>query len=69
MGDYTTKEDEEFKKLGDAAVKAERKMIMIFEDADGNWRGGMTKFGKIVYAREVGPETVLQALLTHDGQK
>lgn len=41
--------------------------ISIVKQVDGNWIGWTQKNGKVVQAREVGPETVLQKLLTHDG--
>ncbi len=41
--------------------------ISIIKQPDGNYIGEMAKFGRVIGAREVGPETVLQKLLTHDG--
>lgn len=40
--------------------------ISIVKDEDGNWSGEMYKFEKNITAREVGPEIVLQKLLTHE---
>ena len=40
--------------------------ISIIKQEDGNYIGEMMKNGKLITAREVGPETVLQKLLTHD---
>ncbi len=54
----------------DLAGKAEvegKPMIAIFQDTDGNWRGAIKHGNKELYARQSGPETVLQLLLTHDG--
>lgn len=42
--------------------------ISIIRQPDGNWIGRTQKFGKVVSVREVGPETVLQKLLTHGGE-
>lgn len=42
--------------------------IALIKQEDGNWKGYMTKFGKLVEIRAVGPETVLQMLLVHDGK-
>ena len=39
--------------------------ISIIKQPDGNWKGWMQKNGKTIEVREVGPETVLQRLLTH----
>lgn len=44
------------------------KAISIIQQDDGNWIGSMQKFGKVVTARTNDPQTVLQALLTHNGQ-
>lgn len=41
------------------------KVISIIKQEDGNYIGYMKKFGKLVSVREIGPETVLQRLLTH----
>ena len=43
------------------------KAISIIQDPDGNWRGWMQKYGKIIKAREISPEAVLQSLLTNSG--
>lgn len=43
--------------------------IILEKQPDGNWIGRMIKFGVEIEAREVGPETVLQKLLTHDGKE
>lgn len=40
--------------------------ILIEQQADGNWKGWMIKFGKMAEVRDIGPETVLQRLLTHE---
>jgi len=44
------------------------KAISIIQQEDGNWMGTINKFGKVVNVRDIGPETVLQKLLTHDGK-
>lgn len=41
--------------------------ISLIKQEDGNWKGYMRKFGKLIEVREIGPETALQKLLTHDG--
>lgn len=43
------------------------KEIFIIQDSDGNWRGKMIKFGKLVEVREASPNDVLVKLMTHDG--
>lgn len=43
------------------------KAIAMVQDKDGNWRGWMQRFGNVVEIRDIGPETVLQRLLTSDG--
>lgn len=40
--------------------------ISIIQQEDGNWKGWMQKFGKVVEVRMEGPETVLKALITHE---
>lgn len=46
--------------------------ISIIKQADGNWKGWMWKNGNgvqsdgVIEVRDIGPETVLQRLLTHD---
>jgi len=47
--------------------KIEENVIMIWKEEDGNWKGKMMRFGKLVVVREMSPEYVLQKLLTHDG--
>ena len=39
--------------------------IVIEKQEDGNWKGWMNRYGKVVEVREVSPTVVLQALLTH----
>lgn len=41
--------------------------ISIIKQEDGNWKGWMNRFGTVVEVREIGPETVLKMLLTHNG--
>jgi hypothetical protein len=48
-------------------IDPEITLITIERQKDGNWIGKTTKYGKEITAREVGPETVLQRLLTNDG--
>lgn len=43
------------------------KAISIIQQEDGNWMGWMSRFGKVVEVRDVGPEIVLKQLLTHGG--
>lgn len=40
--------------------------IFMVKDKDGNWRGKTQRFGKLVEVRDVGPQTVLELLLTHE---
>lgn len=42
--------------------------LVLFKDVDGNWRGATYRYGQFVEVRDIGPETVLQLLLTHDGK-
>lgn len=65
MSDITP---EKFIDLARQAKDNKRLSMVLFQDADGNWRGCITKDGKVLFVRDVGPETVLQRLLTHDGQ-
>lgn len=44
------------------------KLITIEKQPEGNWVGKAKKFGKDIEVREVGPETVLQRILTHNGE-
>lgn len=44
------------------------KLITIEKQPDGNWIGRAVKFGKEIEVREIGPETVLQKILTHGGE-
>lgn len=64
MEDQPTKE--EFENMLDEAAEAKRAMIILFQDKDGNWRGRYMKTGsdEPIFARQVGPDTVLQMLLT-----
>jgi hypothetical protein len=43
------------------------KAISIIQQEDGNWIGKMKKFGKVVSSRQGDPMTVLQELITHNG--
>lgn len=40
-------------------------IILLVKQPDGNWVGEMKRGNDILTVREIGPETVLQALLTH----
>lgn len=64
MGDQPTKE--EFENLLHEAIESKRAMITLFQDKDGNWRGGYMKTDSNdpIFARQIGPDTVLQMLLT-----
>ena len=61
---------EKFTELGEKASNEKRFCIAMFQDADGNWRGVIkNKIGEQeLFVRSIGPETVLQELLTHDGK-
>lgn len=61
-------DQEKFIELVKTAETDGRLVFILFQDADGNWRGAKNLRGKEVYVRDVGPETVLQLLLTHDGK-
>lgn len=41
--------------------------ISIIKQEDGNYKGYIVKYGKLVEVREIDPQSVLQRLLTHDG--
>lgn len=43
-------------------------LFIIEKQPDGNWKGWTQKYGKQIEIRDVGPETVLQLLMTHDGK-
>lgn len=69
--------DVQFEKLLRDAADAGKPVIAMFKDLDGNWRGALAKDGSksleekaknpSLFARQSGPETVLQLLLTHNG--
>ncbi len=40
--------------------------ISLIKQPDGNWIGRMQKSGTVIEIRDIGPETVLQRLLTHE---
>ena len=40
--------------------------ISLVRQPDGNWKGWMSKFDKVIEVREIGPDTALQMLLTHE---
>ena len=42
--------------------------FLLAKQEDGNYKGWTWKYGKMIEVRDVGPETVLQLLLTHDGK-
>lgn len=39
--------------------------ITLIKQTDGNWKGYAYRQGELLEVRDIGPETVLQALLTH----
>jgi len=41
------------------------KAISIIQMEDGNWKGWMWRWGKLIEVREGDPNTVLNTLLTH----
>lgn len=53
----------------DKIINQTSDLIVIEKQEDGNWIGKMNKLGKVVLSREIGPETVLQKLLTHDANQ
>lgn len=60
--DLLSKED--FEKAADQAIDEGRKVFLIFEDKDGNYRGLMHKNGPVVQGRAGDPDTVLTELIT-----
>lgn len=40
--------------------------ISLVKQPDGNWKGYINKNGAVIEVRDIGPETVLQRLLTHE---
>ena len=48
-------------------VKANDSLIIIEKQKDGNYKGFIQKFGKVIQVRAISPEAVLQLLLTSDG--
>jgi hypothetical protein len=54
-------------KIIDYNPETNDKVISIIQQEDGNWKGYTQKFGKLIEVRDVGPDAVLQRLLTHDG--
>lgn len=44
------------------------KAISIIQQEDGNWKGYMQKFDKLIVVRDYDPQIVLQKLLTSDGK-
>lgn len=58
----------EFLELANKAQDEGRLTFVLFQDTDGNWRGGRKVGDKYNFVRDVGPETVLQMLITHDGK-
>lgn len=61
--------EEEFERLVANSVDQGRVAFLIFKDEDGNYRGAKKENKQVVFVRDVGPETVLQLLLTHDGKQ
>lgn len=68
MKDDQNLNEEQFLTLANKAQDEGRLTFVLFEDTDGNWRGGRKIGEKYNFVRSVGPETVLQELLTHDGK-
>lgn len=62
------KYDKTMKEIIEFDPEKNPKAISIIQDKDGNWRGWINKFGKVIEVRAIGPETVLQLLLTHSGE-
>ena len=40
--------------------------ISLIKQEDGNWKGWMWRWGKLIEVREGDPNTALNRLLTHD---
>ena len=43
-------------------------VISLIKQPDGNYKGYMNKFGKVIEVRGVSPDEVLQLLLVNDGR-
>lgn len=43
-------------------------VITLTLEPDGNWKGEIYKFGRLITVRDVGPSQALAALITHDGK-
>lgn len=59
---------EEYEELLSFSPRKNPKAIAIVQQEDGNWKGYAQKFGKVIEVREIGPDTVLQMILTHNGE-
>jgi uncharacterized protein GlcG (DUF336 family) len=64
MDNYT---EEQFKDAVERASEAKRPVYVIFQEADGNWRGFTRRDEKMLQTRMEGPEIAMTALITHDG--
>ena len=49
-------------------VKKNPECIVVEKCEDGNYRATAWKFGKIISVRGVGPQTVIEMILTADGK-
>lgn len=49
-----------------ADPETNEKAISLIQQEDGNWKGWMQKFGKVIEVRDISPDTVLGRLLTHE---
>ncbi len=45
-----------------------KNVISIIKQEDGNYKGWINKFGKLIEVRGISPDEVLRLLLTHNGQ-
>lgn len=58
---------EEVKKIKGNPLR-NKDAILIVKQPDGNYRGFAYKNGNLIQVRQGDPGTVLQLLITHDGQ-
>ena len=49
-------------------VKKNPECIIISKEPDGNYKAYAVKFDKLIVVRGVGPETVVQQIITADGK-
>lgn len=65
MDNYT---EDQFRQACEDASLAKRPIFVLFQEADGNWRGFTRRYDKLLQTRMADPQVALTALLTHDGK-